>query len=62
MPEELHHASVRVGDEEHIDVYFTPVVPLQYIKVNVKINRPLDYSKPVDVKLKTRFQILKECF
>ena len=35
------------------DVFIKPVMPLKFIKVNVQVNRPF-------VKLKTRFQILKE--
>jgi hypothetical protein len=38
------------------DVFVKPIMPLKFIKVDVRINRPF-------VKLKTRFQILKEeCF
>jgi hypothetical protein len=36
------------------DVIYTPVTTLKYITVEVKL------KKPLNVKLKTRFQILKE--
>ena len=48
---------VRRGDTEEYDVYFTPIAPLKYIKVNVTVN----YAPTEEVKLKTRFQLLKEC-
>ena len=62
MPELPHQLQCfcagRVGDEEHIVVNFRPVVPLKYIKVNLKLNKPFPIE---EIKLKTRFQILKEC-
>lgn len=54
MPEEFEVVDVgfRPGIIEY-SVVITPVIPLKYIRVNVVLNKP--------VKLKTRFQILKEC-
>ena len=57
MPEKIQNVFVRVGDEIHVEVFFRPVVPLKYICVKVQLNMPME-----NVKLKTRFQILKECF
>jgi hypothetical protein len=62
MPQrpELNIRYNRVRSEEagveHVDVYFTPVTPLKYIKINFSIPA---FEK---IKLKTRFQILKETF
>ena len=59
MPEEY-----RISQREPVipgifeyDIVYTPVVPLKHIRVNVVLNKPIE-----KIKLKTRYQILKECF
>ena len=38
------------------DVIYTPVMPLKYIKVDFVLNKPIEEK----IKLKTRYQILKD--
>jgi hypothetical protein len=55
---EIPYEIVRSVGEEYVnvDVYYTPPTPLKYIKVDFTVSAAFE-----KVKLKTRFQILKEC-